>query len=189
MKKMILFLIVVFFVLSVFIALALFIYSSIVDSSINIYLKVVLIAISYFIIVKLVFRIFILGPFVTKSPMYLIYPKLYLYFAIVFCVLLSFYAIYSSSYIIYTDYEEYFILNTIIVGFILLSIYDMLSPFIFFYKNSIKPRLNFSNIEIRYGIYEDQEYLLTRNNASYRRPYKDSLYWESEFEKEERSIN
>jgi len=184
MKKMTLFLFVVFIVVSIFFALTLLLYSFIVDSNLNVYIKAFLIAISYFIFVKLTFRIFILGPFVTNSPKYLIYPKSYLYFAIVLCVLLSLYALYSLSYIIYADYEINFVLNTIIVGIILLSIYDLLSPFIIFYKNSIKPRINFSNIEIRYGIYEDQEYLLTRDNISYRRPYKDSIYWESEFEKE-----
>jgi len=183
LTKMILFIGISFITIGLYFLLSLFLLSLLINSELNVYLKLILVGISYFLIVKVFYRALIMGTFIGFSPKYLTYPKSYFPLAIMFCLSLAFYALTQYSYF-YDNEFSFFSLNTMIIGLFAMTAYDLLSPLIYFYINSIKPRTKLSNLKIRHGIYEDQEFLLKRNDMSYNSPIKDIMYWEMEFEKE-----
>ena len=186
--RMIVFIVISFLVIGLYFALTLFLLSLLINSNLNIYLKVILMALSYFILIKVLYPMLISGTFIGALPKNLIYPKFYLPLVILFSIGLILYTVINYSYILNNDYS-FFSIQTLIIGFFVMSAYDLLSSLINLYRNSIKPRIKQSNIEIRYGIYKDMEYLLKRDNFYYQSPYKDGLYWEKEFDSENKSLD
>lgn len=186
--RMIVFIVLSFLVIGLYFALTLFLLSLIINSGLNIYLKVILMALSYFILIKVLYPMLISGTFIGALPKNLMYPKLYLPLIVLFSIGLILYTFINYSYILNNDYNL-FSIQTLIIGFFAMSAYDLLSSLINLYKNSIKPRIKQSNIEIRYGIYKDMEYLLKRDNSAYQSPPKDSIYWYKEFNNENKSID
>ena len=188
LTKMIAFIGISFLSIGLYFILSLFLLSLLIDSELNVYLKVILVGISYFLLVKVLFRALILGTFIGFSPKNLTYPKVYLPLAILFCLTLVFYALKQYSYLFDNDFS-FFSLNALIIYFFAMTAYHLLSPLIYFYINSIKPRIKLSSVKIRHGIYEDQEYLLKQNDMFYNSPIDDIMYWELEFEKENETKN
>lgn len=175
-----------FLTIGIYFILSLYLLSLLIGTEINIYLKVVLVGISYFLLAKLLYRALIFGTFIGLSPKNMTYPKIYLPLAIILCLVLVSYALKQYSYLFNNDFS-FFSLNGLIIAIFMMTVYHLLSPLIYFYINSIKPRIKLSNVEIRHGIYEDQEYLLNKENPLNQfseESMKQRMYWATEFENE-----
>lgn len=182
--RMAIFLLVSFSIIGIFLIVTLHLLSLLINSEIDMFGKVIIMAVAVFISTKFIYPAFILGYFINAVPKNLMFPKSYLPYAILFCLIMTAYFIESYSYLL-KENLSFFSLRSLLIGFFIMTAYRILSPLIYFYYNTIKTRKDLTNVEIRYCIYEDQENLVRnpKHQIFSIASREIDVYWAKEFEK------
>ncbi len=182
--RMSIFLIISFLAIGIFYAITLYLLSLVITSELNIVFKLIIMVIGHFVATKFLYPAFIMGPFIGAVPKNLMFPKIYLPIGILFCLGLAFYFLKSYGYLFQEDFS-FFSLNTILTGLFALTAFRILAPIVRFYFNTIHKRRHLSNVEIRCGIFEDQEELERQRTNQFYNPESSEIheYWAKEYAK------